>query len=206
LVRFQQHLFLFNKEINMQISVIATSVATKINKANKPYQELEVTYKNLTFNKVESKKCFSFGAQEGAFKALSGAKQGDVFEVTVVKNAAGFNDWTACVQAAPGTEVAAQNNQTGAIMGAGSINAGGKSVQVKSTYETPEERAIKQRYIIKQSSLSGAINLLTVGAKSPPATEAVLALADTLVAYVMETPEQVVQGDLFKMENDVEVM
>jgi len=188
----------------MQIQVIATSVATKMNKSNKPYQELEVTYKNLTFNKVESKKCFSFGAQEGAFKALSGAKQGDVFEVTVVKNAAGFNDWTSCVQAAPGSVVPV-HPQTDL----GSINqpaTGGKSVQVKSTYETPEERAIKQRYIIKQSSLSGAINLLTVGAKSPPATETVLALADALVAYVMETPEAVVKKDLFDMPDDVEVM
>lgn len=188
----------------MQIQVLSTSVVTLMSKANKPYQQLEVAFKNLTFGKVESKKLMPFGAQEGAFKALSGAKQGDVFEVTVVKNAAGFNDWTACVQAAPGStpEVATQ----GSINATGNNITGGKSVQIKSTYETPEERAIKQRYIIKQSSLSGAINLLTVGAKSPPATEAVLALADTLVAYVMETPEQVVQGDLFKMENDVEVV
>jgi hypothetical protein len=171
-----------------------------MSKANKPYQQLEVTFKNNTFGKTESKKLMPFGAQEGAFKALSGAKQGDVFEVTVVKNAAGFNDWTACVQAAPGTTVETPHPGPTA---AGSIN---KSVQVKSTYETPEERAIKQRYIIKQSSLSGAINLLTVGAKSPPTVEAVLALADTLVAYVMETPEAVAKQDLFKMDNDVEVM
>ena len=189
----------------MQIQVLSTSVVTLMSKANKPYQQLEVAFKNLTFGKIESKKLMPFGAQEGAFKALSGAKQGDVFEVTVVKNAAGFNDWTSCVQAAPGTtpDVTAQSNTAGAIMGAGSIN---KSVQVKSTYETPEERAIKQRYIIKQSSLSGAINLLTVGAKSPPTVEAILALADTLVAYVMETPEAVVKKDLFDMPDDVEVM
>ena len=185
----------------MQIQVLSTSVVTLMSKANKPYQQLEVAFKNLTFGKVESKKLMPFGAQEGAFKALSGAKQGDVFEVTVVKNAAGFNDWTACVQAAPGS---INEAPAGAAVGTPTaIN--NKSVQVKSTYETPEERVIKQRYIIKQSSLSGAISLLTVGAKSPPTVEAVLALADTLVAYVMETPEQTIQGDLFKMENDVEV-
>jgi len=187
----------------MQIQVLSTSVVTLMSKANKPYQQLEVAFKNLTFGKIESKKLMPFGAQEGAFKALSGAKQGDVFEVTVVKNAAGFNDWTSCVQAAPGSvpDAAAQ----GSINTAGNQLTTGKSVQVKSTYETPEERAIKQRYIIKQSSLSGAINLLTVGAKSPPSTEAVLALADTLVAYVMETPEAVVKKDLFDMPDDVEV-
>jgi hypothetical protein len=73
----------------MQIQVLSTSVVTLMSKANKPYQQLEVAFKNLTFGKVESKKLMPFGAQEGAFKALSGAKQGDVFEVTVVKNAAG---------------------------------------------------------------------------------------------------------------------
>ena len=185
----------------MQISVLTTSVATLMSKANKPYQQLEVAFKNLTFgNKIESKKLMPFGAQEGAFNALSGAQQGNVFDVVVVKNAAGFNDWTSCVQAAPGSI-----NEAPAGAAGGTPTAINKSIQVKSTYETPEERAIKQRYIIKQSSLSGAINLLTVGAKSPPTIASVLALADSLVAYVMETPEQVVKKDLFDMPNDVEV-
>lgn len=189
----------------MKIQILTTSVSTQIAKSGKPYQQLEVNFKNLTFNKVESKKIMPFGVHENCFKVLSNAQQGDVFEVTVVKNAAGYNDWPTVVAVAPGAVV--HDIQTSAATSmhntpAGSIN---KSVQVKSTYETPEERAIKQRYIIKQSSLSGAINLLTVGAKSPPATEAVLALADALVAYVMETPEQAVKGDVFDMPNDVEV-
>lgn len=182
----------------MQISVIATSVATKMNKANKPYQELEVTLKNLTFNKVESKKLFSFGAQEGAFKALSGAKQGDVFDVVVVKNAAGFNDWTSCVQAAPGSvvETSAPQPQPGSI---------NKSVQVKSTYETPAEREAKQRFIIRQSSISAAINSLSVGAKSALTTSAVLNQAQEYFAWVMQNPEEVVKQDILTMDNDIEV-
>ena len=189
----------------MKIQILTTSVSTQIAKSGKPYQQLEVNFKNLTFNKVESKKIMPFGVHESCFKVLSNAQQGDVFEVTVVKNAAGYNDWPTVVAVAPGAVVHDIQAQ-GSINNTAGNNIAGKSVQVKSTYETPEERAIKQRYIIKQSSLSGAINLLTVGAKSPPATEAVLALADALVAYVMETPEQAVKGDVFDMPNDVEVM
>jgi len=195
----------FKKEINMQISVLATSVATLMNKQGKPYQQLEVSFKNLTFGKVESKKLMPFGAQEGAFKALSGAKQGDVFEVTVVKNAAGFNDWTACVQAAPDAAPQGLNSLAGAIIGTGSIN---KGVQVKSTYETPEERNKKQIYIIRQSSLSNAISTLSCSVK-PGAdklqVEDVISLAESYYSWVMETPEQTVKKDLFDMPNDVEV-
>jgi len=188
----------------MQIQVLSTSVVTLMSKANKPYQQLEIAFKNLTFGKVESKKLMPFGAQEGAFKALSGAKQGDVFEVTVVKNTAGFNDWTSCVQAAPGTEVAAQNN--GVLAGAGSINIPqSKSVQVKSTYETPAEREAKQRFIIRQSSISAAINSLSVGAKSALATSAVLNQAQEYFDWVMQNPEEVVKQDVFQMPNDMDV-
>lgn len=187
----------------MQIQVLSTSVVTLMSKANKPYQQLEVAFKNLTFGKVESKKLMPFGAQEGAFKALSGAKQGDVFEVTVVKNAAGFNDWTSCVQAAPGStsEVATQ----GSINTAGNNIAGGKSVQVKSTYETPAEREAKQRFIVRQSSISAAINSLSVGAKSALSTVAVLTQAQEYFDWVMQNPEEVVKQDVFKMPNDMDV-
>lgn len=56
-----------------------------------------------------------------------------------------------------------------------------------STFETPEERAKKQVYIVRQSSISNAISLLTTGAKVPPATSAVIALAKELEAYVFDS-------------------
>ena len=125
-----------------------------------------------------------------------------MFEVTVVKNDAGYNDWTAITQAAPG------NVGQGSV---GSINTGktgsimGQTTQVKSTYETPEERAKKQVYIIRQSSLSAAIGSLSVGAKSALKASDVIAVAEEYYAWVMQSPEAAVKQDLFDMPNDMQV-
>jgi len=79
----------------MQIQLLSNQVITKTNKAGKPMQVLEVAYKNLTFQgKVEAKQLFDFGVQKGAFQTLTTGQTGQVYEVTVVKNDAGYNDWT----------------------------------------------------------------------------------------------------------------
>ena len=184
----------------MQISILNVQSTTQIAKSNKPYQQLEVAYKNLTFSgKIESKKLMPFGAQKAAFDALANAATGSVFEVTVVKNDAGYNDWTAIVQAPPGAAAASPQAAPG------SINKG-NTVQVKSTYETPAEREAKQRFIVKQSSIGSAIELLSIGAKSPPTVDAVLDTAQKFYSWVMSSPEQEVKQDVFDMPNDMEVI
>lgn len=182
----------------MNITILSVQTTTQTAKSGKPYQQLEVAFKNNTFGKVESKKIMPFGAQKAAFDVLANAATGSVFEVTVVKNDAGYNDWTAITQAAPGS-VAAQ----GSINGAGNAKAtGGNVTQVKSTYETPEERAKKQVYIIRQSSLSSAISMLTPGSKSPLKVSEVVDIADELFAWVMQSPQDAVKQDLFDVPND----
>jgi hypothetical protein len=182
----------------MQISILNVQSTTQTAKSGKPYQQLEVAYKNLTFQgKIESKKLMPFGAQKAAFDALANAAVGSTFEVTVVKNDAGYNDWTACVQAAPGSVAVA----SGSINNAAKPTAG-TTMQVKSTYETPEERAKKQVYIIRQSSLSSAISMLTPGAKSPIKLSEVTDVADELFAWVMQDPNAAVKQDLFDVPND----
>lgn len=138
----------------MQIQVIATSVETKPT-AKGSYQQLEVTYKNLSYQgKTESKKIMSFGANASAFKALVDAQPGSTWEITVVKNAQGYNDWTS-VSASAG-EAASSAPKSGT----------GSAAPQRSAYETPEERAQRQVYIIRQSSLSAAVATLSVGAKA----------------------------------------
>jgi hypothetical protein len=179
--------------MNITILSVATSNAT--NKAGKPYQQLEVAFKNNTFNKVESKKLMPFGAGQAAFSALQTATAGSSFDITVVKSAAGYNDWTAVT---PSSASAAAPTATSA---AASTKP---ATQVKSTYETPEERAKKQAYIIRQSSLSNAVSCLTVGAKSAPKFEDVAALADQFVGYVFQVDASI-KEDVFSMPNDMEV-
>ena len=162
----------------MQISIISTSIETKPT-AKGSYQQLEVVYKNLTFQgKVESKKLMSFGAGASSFKALSESSAGGVYDITVVKNDKGYNDWTSATMAVPGA--AASAGQTAL---AGSV-AGKPNPTPKSTYETPEERAQRQILIVRQSSVSSAVALLTAGAKSPPKSADVIATAKELEAYV----------------------
>lgn len=186
----------------MQISILSVQSITAQG-AKGPYQTLEVAYKNLTFQgKVESKKVMPFGAQKAVFDALANATVGNVFEITVVKNDKGYNDWTSAKQAAPGAP-----GLEAAVIGVGSINkpTAGTTTQVKSTYETPIEREAKQRFIVKQSSIGSAIELLSVGAKSPPTVESVLDTAQKFYSWVMASPEQEVKQDVFNLPNDVDV-
>ena len=159
----------------MQIQIVTTTTTTKPT-ARGSYQELEVVYKNLTFQgKVESKKIMSFGAGAPSFTTLSTASGGSVWEVTVVKNDKGYNDWTACSPAtgspspsdSPAAAVAAKGNAT-----------------PRSTYETPEERAQRQVLIVRQSSLSSAVSSLAIGSKSAPKPHEVIAVAKEFEAYV----------------------
>ena len=53
----------------------------------------------------------------------------------------------------------------------------------KSTYETPEERAARQRLIVRQSCLSNAVETLKVDKKGVDPTEA-LKLAERYVGWV----------------------
>lgn len=156
----------------MQIQILATSIETKPT-AKGSYQQLEVTFKNLTFNKTESKKIMSFGANAGAFKVLADAQAGQVYEVTVVKNAQGYNDWTAVVPSnGEATPASAPANKSAAPA-------------ARSTYETPEERAQRQILIVRQSSLSAAVSTLAVGAKSLK-PEDVVAVAKIYENYVFD--------------------
>lgn len=160
----------------MQIQVIATTIETKPTQKGTSYQQLEVTYKNLSYQgKVESKKLMSFGANANAFKTLADAPTGSQWEVTVVKNAQGYNDWTSVVAA---SAAPASSPQTGA-------QARTQPGQTRSTYETPEERAQRQILIVRQSSLSAAVSTLAVGAKTVKPDD-VIAVAKQYENYVFD--------------------
>lgn len=166
----------------MQITILSVDIKTKPNSRGGTYQDAEVAYKNNTYQgKVEGKSVRSFGAQEAAFKALALAQPGETYEVQVVKNEKGFNDWVSLQKAgAPTAGTASTSVPTGVPARAGATAA------PRSTYETPEERAKKQVYIVRQSSVSSAISLHSVGAKALD-LDKVLDTARKLEAYVLGT-------------------
>jgi len=161
----------------LQIQIVSSSTEVKPTQKGS-YTQLELVYKNLSFQgKIESKKLMSFGANAATFTALKDAPQGTVWEVSVVKNSAGFNDWPTVV-AASGTAPAAGGTQAPTGLSTGKAQLG-----PKSTYETPEERAQRQILIVRQSSLSAACATLSVGAKAVKPAD-VIAVAKEYEAYV----------------------
>lgn len=165
----------------MQIQVLSVQVQT-VPTQKGSYQVADTAYKNLTYQgKVEGKKIMSFGAGKASFEAIVTAQPGDIFEVTVVKNAAGYNDWTQMVKGVEGhvATTPASSASKGAV-------ASSPTAAVRSSYETPEERAKKQVYIIRQSSVSSAVAALSAGAKTPVKFEDVLDFAKKIEKYVFD--------------------
>lgn len=166
----------------MQLEVIQVKNETKPNKNGGTYQQLEVAYKNLSDGKVAAKKVMSF-SNPAVFNTLANAKSGEVFEITSEKKG-DFWEWTNAAQAVPGATVAPI-----------SAPVPFSKQPVKSTYETPEERAKRQIYIIKQSSVSSAIAYHALNSKSVPDLSVVLNTAQQIVNFCTTTA-------LTEMEND----
>lgn len=157
----------------MQIQVVNVEISTKPT-AKSSYQIAEVAYKNLATGKLEGKKIMSFTNKE-VFSEIAAAKSGEVFDVTSEKDEKGYWQWTAVKRQAAGA-APAPANKGGAV--------GMATTSPKSTYETPEERAKKQIYIVRQSSLSSAIDLLSVGAKTAPDVGKVVEVAKQFEDFV----------------------
>jgi len=117
----------------------------------------------------EKKNVVSFG-NKALYATLSAASKGDVFDVKLNKNDKGYWEFTEATKSQGGSS-SSQGSKTSA------------TASPKSTYETPEERAARQVYIIRQSSLSTAVNILSVGAKSVKLDD-VLATAKVLEDFV----------------------
>jgi hypothetical protein len=158
----------------MNITLLSVDIKTQPTKNGKSYQVADVAYKNNTFQgKVEGKKVMSFGATAEAFKTLAVASPGESYTIEVVKNAAGYNDWVSMVK-----------GEANAAPAAPSVTKTANPAP-KSNYETPEERAQRQVYIIRQSSLTNAISTLAVGGKTAPSPDAVVNLAQRYVDFVL---------------------
>ena len=157
----------------MQITVIDVGTPnTHAAKNGRSYQSLEVTYKGAD-GKVGNKKLMSF-SNPSVFKAAGSWNKGDVVEVVSQKDDQGYWQWTGI-----GTEGGGQVAQ----QSASSAPAQAGARVTGSNYETKEERAARQELIVRQSSLSNAVSILSVGAKSVD-KGAVISLAQELSDWV----------------------
>jgi len=199
---------------NMMIEVIANPVNT-VPTAKGSYQVIELAYKNKSFqDKLEGKKVMSF-TNKDVFAALQKASFGDVFNVSRVKNDKGFWDWTAvsadgadAPQSSGSGGAVASNNGATTMSGANTLKTG--TVAPKSNYETSEERAARQVLIVKQSSISSAVDLAVANKIKDP--KEVLAIAQQFhdwvfgveQAYAQEAKETAASTDFFgDMPDDI---
>ena len=167
----------------MKIKVVAVEAGKGTTKTGKDYKFIEVTYKNLSFDgKTESKKIMPFGSKE-VMATLEGSSAGDVFTILREKDNDGYWQWVGIAEG----DVTIEKTGTTAPAGAAPTKA---ATPAKSTFETPEERAIKQVYIVRQSSISAAIDTLKTDKKNP-SKEEVVELARYYESYVFGQLEKV---------------
>ena len=142
------------------------------------YQIANVIYSYNGENRTQ--KIMSFANPE-VFKAIQDVKSGQTVEVDTVKNDKGFTNWSRVAVVADGSSAPAQA-KAGAV--------GTPTKVVGSTYETAEERKVKQMLIVKQSSISNAIDYLKGNAPDAEFNvSTVLEIAQQFVDFVYGTNE-----------------
>lgn len=158
----------------MNIEIVQVGQVTKEQKGNSSYETLEVAYKTDN-GRVQGKKLVSFQYPD-VFKALSGAKQGDKFDIESVKEGQYWN-WKSVASGA-GVGVGGSVNQRPVQANTGS---GGRVTG--SNYETPVEREWNRTRIIRQSSLNAAISLVEAN-KNKASPDEVMLIAEKFETWV----------------------
>lgn len=169
----------------MRIEVIKTETESK-----GKYSICTVSYRGPD-GKIEAKKLMSFGPASASFKVFKDASPNDVFEV---KSEQVHNDkdgkdywyWTEAVV-------------TGKVESDRGISKS-SAVSPRSTYETPEERARKQVYIVRQSSITAALNLLTLQGAKDVDTDDVLDYARQFEDFVFNLSDHYGKPELPDIE------
>ena len=135
------------------------------------YEKATVVYKGYE-GKLESKALMGFATPKEVWETVVKAKKGDTFSVEREKDPSGkYWNWVAI------------NRQDMPVK----TNA----VPSKPTYETPDERAQRQVYIIRQSSIASAVAM-----HGPKANvNDVLKTATLFVDFVMQQSMETLEDD-----------
>ena len=156
----------------------------KVKTGKTPYEKAVVKYSYQGNSRSQTMMSFS---NPGVFKTIKEMQPGENYDVTVTKNDAGYNTWAAVKPA-----------------GAEAPAVAGKPASVtvpKSNYETPEERKLRQLYIIRQSSISSALEYLSQTRKEGDfGVTDVTDIAQHFVDFVYSPNET---SDLFEQDNDL---
>jgi hypothetical protein len=167
----------------MIIEVVSTTIENK-----GKYSMMKVAYR--ANGKLTEKTLVSFGDGVAAYEGLSSAKAGDSYDVTAKKNEkTGYWDWVNAVPAS-------------ATIAAAPSSRGGNTTPARS-FETPEERAIRQELIVRQSSIGSAVEFYSNAKKTPTVAE-VLEVATAFVDFVWnKKPDTYGMNAVLEIEDDI---
>jgi hypothetical protein len=161
----------------MEIKIVSIERVHGEDKFKKPcITHMIVNYQSSGVNATQRVVPF---ANPSVYKALDNAEVGESFDVAVTKNAKGYDVWSTI----------------GAVGTIKPTTASGATKVIGSNYETAEERAVKQRYIVRQSSLANAIAYYNSSLDKPHLdVEQILDIARQFEEFVFE-PVKTLQLD-----------
>ncbi len=169
----------------MKVKILDVNVENIV-KGKSRYSKAAVTY---TYNgEARTQNIMSF-TNPAIFKAVQ-EKVGQEVEITITKNAAGYNEWASLDDVGSGASPQS-SVPTSAPVSAAAPNT---TRVTGSNYETATERAAKQVYIVKQSSLSSAIALTTAN-KEKATPDEVIAVAQKFVDFVFDSSIESMKSD-----------
>lgn len=182
----------------MLVKILNVDVENVV-KGKSRYSIANVAY--MVNGEARTQKVLDF-ANPAVFKQLPGLVGQDV-NVTVTKNDAGYNQWSAIGDSAQESSAQSSGQSVPRTVGPASTGSSNSSAGTTpprpSTFETPAERANKQVYIVKQSSLSSAI-ALAANNKEKSSPEDIIKTAQQFVDYVFGTPDT---SKMETLESDV---
>lgn len=171
-----------------QITISEVAVE-EVKKGKNAYFVANVTYQTGR-GESKTKKIMSF-ANPAVFAVAKAAKAGEVYDIAYVPGDEYYN-W-ASMKNMSGDAEAVSNIPSKA--GAATAPTGGKVTG--STYETAEERKVKQLLIVKQSGINNALEYFKLTEATPDSVSDVTAVAQQFVDYVYGNDKT-----LAEMDND----
>lgn len=134
--------------------------------------------------KAQTRNLVGIGETKDVINVLKSAKSGDLFEVDLKKDGEYWN-WV-------GARASTGTTSTGSGLR-------GKSTQGESRFETAEERHARQHYIVRQSSISSALEYYKLVEQKPPVEE-VLGLAALFEKFVFGEMSDTEVEDVFQQD------
>jgi len=153
------------REFLIQVVSIETDKALK-NQKGTAYTGAEVIYKDeegRVVTKVMHNNTFKFNG--ALLEQLNALKAGEFAKVVAIKSGQ-FINWSTAIKVEAPTKAEAEPTKPGIDSVVEKSYTGIEpptKMQVRSNYETPEERAARQVMIVRQSSITAALKLAELG-------------------------------------------